>query len=113
MADAFTYKAWPTRFHFGGENSHVQLINLTGPNNARATAYSCSMNVDVDGEPQCYGPSNMRPIPRDSLQDAGWLSPAKNAEKLAAYEEEFPAAMERLKDFVAGVGDSQTKPTPL
>jgi hypothetical protein len=99
MAEAFTYKAVPARFHCGSENSHVQLINLTGPNNAKATAYSCSMNVDVDGEPQAYGPADKRPVPRDSLQDAGWLAPAKNAEKKTAYDEQFPAAMQRLKDL--------------
>ena len=99
MAEAFTYKACPTRFHCGSENSHVQLINLWGPNNSRATAYSCSMNVDVDGEPQAYGPPDIHPVPRDSLQDAGWLSPGKNAEKRAAYDQKFPAAMQRLNDL--------------
>jgi hypothetical protein len=62
-------------------NSHVQLINLTGPNNAKATAYSCSMNVDVDGEPQAYGPADKRRFRATVLQDAGWLAPAKNTEK--------------------------------
>src|SRR5215468_9821174 len=99
MAEAFTYKAYPTRFHCGSENSHVQLINLWGPNNSRATAYSCSMNVDVDGEPQAYGPLDIHPVPRDSLQDAGWISPGKNAEKRAAYDQKFPAAMQRLNDL--------------
>src|SRR5262249_31204172 len=99
MAEVFTYKACPTRFHCGSENSHVQLVNLWGPNNSRLTAYSCSMNVDVDGEPQAYGPPDIHPVPRDSLQDAGWLSPGKNAEKRAAYDQKFPAAMQRLNDL--------------
>jgi hypothetical protein len=101
MAEPFTYKAWPTRFLCGNENKHVQLINLFGPNKARATAYSCSMNVDVDGEPQCYGPPTKRPIPRDSLQDAGYLDPGTNAKKRAAYEAEFPEALQRLEDLAA------------
>jgi hypothetical protein len=99
MAEPFTYKTCPARFHCGSENSQVQLINLTGPNNSKATAYSCSMNVDVDGEPQAYGPPDKRPAPRDSLQDGGWLAPTKNAEKRAAYDEKFPAALQRLNDL--------------
>ena len=99
MAEPFTFKAVHSRFHCGSENPHVQLINLLGPKGAKATAYSCSMNVDVDGEPQCYGPATMRPIPRDSLQDAGWLSPAKNAEKKAAYDADFPAAKQLLTEL--------------
>ena len=99
MAEPFTYKACPTRFQCGSENSHVQLINLMGPNGTKATAYSCSMNVDVDGEPQAYGPPDMQPTPRDSLQDAGWLRPEKNLEKKVAYDAKFPAAMQRLTDL--------------
>jgi hypothetical protein len=112
VVEPFTYKAWPTRFLCGSENKHVQLINLFGPNGTRATAYSCSMNVDVDGEPQCYGPPTKRPIPRDTLQDAGYLDPGTNAKKRAAYEAEFPDTLQRLEDLTAERHAKDPPPDP-
>ena len=80
MAEVIKYRAAPNKFACGSDFSNLSVINFTGPEGAKACAYSCNMNLDLDGEPQGYGPlSNPNLRPKDSLGNGGWLPADKNA----------------------------------
>jgi len=54
MADAFTYKAVPYKFSCGDDLVNLTVINFVGPAGAKACAYCCNMNLDLDGDIQAY-----------------------------------------------------------
>lgn len=79
MADTITYKLAGRRFGCGDEYENLTVVNFFGPGGARACAYSCNMNIDLDGEPQAYGPFNNASFkPLDYLENAGWKTQAGN-----------------------------------
>lgn len=87
MADAFTYKAVGQKFGSGEEYSNLTVVNFAMPDGTKACAYCCGMNIDLDGEPQAYGPfSKPDPRPLDYLENAGWLSQNQNNDKKIKYE---------------------------
>jgi hypothetical protein len=87
MSDAIKYKAAGPKFACGEDFTNLTVINFTGPGGSRACAYSCNMNLDLDGEPQAYGPFSKPQLrPQDVLGNAGWKSAAENSAIKARYE---------------------------
>jgi hypothetical protein len=87
MATAFTYKAAAHKFACGNDYTNLTVVNFEGPDGAKACAYSCNMNIDLDGEPQAYAPlSKAKLRPKDNLGNAGWKSDSQNAALKAQYE---------------------------
>jgi hypothetical protein len=87
MADTFTYKAAAHKFACGGDYTDLTVVNFEGPDGAKACAYSCNMNIDLDGEPQAYAPLGKPKLrPKDNLGNAGWKSEAQNAALKGQYE---------------------------
>ena len=111
MANAFTYKAATHRFDCGNDFVDLSVINFVGPAGAQACAYSCNMNLDLDGDPQSYGPFNKPKLrPKDNLGDAGWKSAADNTAIRLKYEagKKLLSELEQKKvDLVA-----KSKPVP-
>src|SRR5262249_40195690 len=79
------YKAAGKRFACGHTFTNLMVVNFTGPFGARACAYCCNMNIDLDGEPQAYGPLNKRTM--ETWGHGGWKSKADNDLKKPAFEE--------------------------
>jgi hypothetical protein len=77
LSRAITYSAAPHKFHNGKNFSNLTVVNFSGPDGAKACAYSCNMNLDADGEPQAYGPLS-KPKTREYLGNACWKSKAQN-----------------------------------
>lgn len=95
MANEFTYKEAAHKYRVGTDLTNLTAVLFYSPaRELLACAYCCYMNIDVDGDPQAYGPLNTPGIqPYDSLQDAGWRPPDDpspkhpgNAQRKAAYE---------------------------
>src|SRR2546428_4746517 len=87
MAEAITYKAVAQKFACGTDFSNLSVINFVGPVGAKACAYCCNMNLDLDGEPQAYGPlTNPKLRPKDNLGNAGWKREADNTALRLKYE---------------------------
>ncbi len=87
MAEAITYKAVAHKFDCGTDFSKLSVINFVGPAGAKACAYCCNMNLDLDGEPQAYGPlSKPKLRPKDNLGNAGWKREADNTALRLKYE---------------------------
>jgi hypothetical protein len=88
MFDAITYKTLNHKFSCGDDFHGLSVVVFRGPNNAKAVAYCCNMNIDIDGDSQAYGRhDNPLKIPKDSLQDGGWLAKDDNAATKKTYEE--------------------------
>lgn len=119
MAEAITYKAVAQKFACGNDFTHLSVINFVGPEGAKASAYCCNMNIDLDGEPQAYAPlSKARLRPKDNLGNAGWKRDTDNATLKAKYEagKKLLAELEQKKaDLVAkakAVPGPAPAPTP-
>jgi hypothetical protein len=114
MAEAFTYQPVKSRRFTCGEKdgyTNLMVVKLFGPAGARACAYSCNMNIDMDGEPQAYGPMFDPAIkPIDSLGDAGWISEDVNKARKAVFE----AAKKHLEELEKKKLDlaAKAKPAP-
>jgi hypothetical protein len=98
MADPIVFTKEPVKWQCGNDLSNITLATFgfqspgkkTGAKDlgrAIGCAYSCNMNMDLDGEPQAYGPLSKVTKTLDWLQNGGWLSPDQNAAVKAAYEE--------------------------
>jgi hypothetical protein len=79
VADPITYSAAPTLYRCGSDFQELKVIIFKGPNDSKACAYSCNMNLDFDGEPQAYVPLTSALEHWDTLEDAGFLRSAANA----------------------------------
>lgn len=55
MADPITFQAAPDTFACGKDFTNITVVNFRGPARSKICAYSCNMNVDLDGDPQAYG----------------------------------------------------------
>jgi len=106
MADAFTYKALHTKFLCGNNYEGLSVIRFLAPGGAEICAYSCNMNIDMDGGPQSYGPLYKAGItPIENLWNGGFLTEAQNAVRKAAYD----AAKKIYDDLVAKKADLVAK----
>jgi len=81
--DAFpqeiTPKAASHKFECGDNFSNLTVVNFTGPDGAKLSAFCCNMNIDADGEPQAYKPlARVDLQSRDNLGNAGWKSKDDN-----------------------------------
>ncbi len=91
LPQAFTYRAESLKFASGDRYTDLKVVSLFGPDGARACAYCCNMNIDIDGEPQAYGPLVNPPgkpdlKPKENLWNGGFLSPVQNAARKAVYD---------------------------
>ena len=118
MAEAITYKTAAHKFACGNDFSNLSVINFLGPGGSKACAYSCNMNVDLDGDPQAYGPlSRPKLRPKDNLGDAGWKRELDNTAIKSRYEAEKKVLSEldqKKADLVAKTKavPEPTKPVP-
>ena len=118
MAEAISYKAVAQKFDCGTDFSHLTVVNFVGPGGAKACAYCCNMNIDLDGEPQAYAPlSKPKLRPSDNLGNAGWKKDADNEILKKKYEagKLHLAELEKKKaDLVAKAkpGLDPAKPAP-
>jgi hypothetical protein len=85
MAD-FTYIKDSRKWQCGNDFTNITLVTFKAPNGVTGCAYSCNMNLDLDGEPQAYGPTTRQHLVQDSLENGGWRKPEKNAELKLQYE---------------------------
>src|SRR5258707_12993239 len=66
----------------GAAYTNLLVVNFFGPAGARASAYCCNMNIDLDAEPQAYGPvGDPKITPIENLSNGGWLGTAPNTAK--------------------------------
>jgi hypothetical protein len=86
VADPITYSAAPTLYHCGSDFWELKVIIFKGPNDSKACAYCCNMNLDFDGEPQAYVPLTSALEHWDNLGDAGFLDTAKNAQLKGVFD---------------------------
>ena len=118
MADAFTYKAAAHKFACGNDYTDLTVVNFEGPDGAKASAYSCNMNIDLDGEPQAYAPLGKPKLrPKDNLGNAGWKSEAQNNVLKGQYEagKLALADLEKKREqlLAAKVAPATAKPGPV
>src|SRR5260370_34755093 len=82
MVEAITYRRAADRFGCGETYTNLMVVNFSGPGGVKASAYCGNVNIDIDGEPQAYGPSDNPAVsPKENLWNGGWVSPAQNAGK--------------------------------
>lgn len=94
VSEMIVYRNAAQKFGCGEKYTNLTVLNFVGPGGVKVSAYSCNMNIDLDGEPQAYGSRSKPGVrPLDSLMDAGWLSEAQNAARL----EQFKAAKAALQ----------------
>jgi hypothetical protein len=106
------------RFGCGDTYENLLVVNFSGPGGVKASAYCCNMNIDIDGEPQAYAPSdNPRLNPKENLWNGGWLTPAQNQVKKDTYDN-AKKAYEELEQKKADLvtkskpSDDPAKPAP-
>jgi hypothetical protein len=88
MAEEIKYRAADAKFTCGTDYNNISVINFAGPGGSKVSAYSCNMNVDLDGDPQAYAPLSKPQLrPMDNLTDAGFQWPAKNEALKKQYED--------------------------
>ena len=87
MVEAITYRRAADRFGCGETYTNLMVVNFSGPGGVKASAYCGNVNIDIDGEPQAYGPSDNPAVsPKENLWNGGWLNPAQNAAKKATFD---------------------------
>ncbi len=88
MVEAIVPSRAADRFGCGNTFEKLMAVNFSGPGGVKASAYCCNVNIDIDGEPQAYGPSDNPAVsPKENLWNGGWLNPAQNAAKKKQYED--------------------------
>ena len=89
-------KAASHKFQCGDGFSNLTVVNFTGPDGAKLSAFCCNMNIDADGEPQAYKPLARTDLQnRDGLEDAGWKSKAVND----ILKDKWESAVKLLEDL--------------
>jgi hypothetical protein len=79
LPQVINYQAAPKKFHCGKSYDGLTVVNFTGPDGSKASAFCCNMNLDADGEPQAYAPFSRPDLKnRDVLGNAGWKGKADN-----------------------------------
>jgi hypothetical protein len=106
---AITYSASPHKFQCGQNFHNLTVVNFSGPDGARASAYSCNMNLDADGEPQAYAPLSKPNLKsRDYLGNAGWKSKEQNEILKKEWEEAVKSLDELEKEMTELTGKLNT-----
>jgi hypothetical protein len=80
MAELITYDRAGHYACGKDELTNILVVNFRGPGGVRASAYCCQMNIDIDAEPQAYGPpfdTHLQPM--ETLANGGWRDTAQNA----------------------------------
>jgi hypothetical protein len=96
LAQSINYKAAANKFQCGSNYHGLTVVNLTGPDGAKVSAFCCNMNLDADGEPQAYAPFSRTDLKnRDVLGNAGWKSKAQND----TIKTEWQKAIKSLEDL--------------
>ena len=115
---AYSNKYKIQRFGSGDAYTNLLVVNFFGPAGARASAYCCNMNIDMDAEPQAYGPfGDPKITPIEKLSNGGWLDTATNAAKKKTYDDamkKFDDIGKKKTDLIAKSKPSgdPTKPAP-
>ena len=115
---AYSNKYKIQRYGSGDAYTNLLVVNFFGPAGARASAYCCNMNIDMDAEPQAYGPfGDPKITPIEKLSNGGWLDTATNAAKKKAYDDAvkiFDDLGKKKADLIAKSKPSgdPTKPAP-
>ena len=88
MAGTITWTKGSYEYACGSDFTGIMIFNFVGPSGGKMTAYSCNMNVDLDGEPQAYAPldkaAKLRPM--DGLGDAGYKDADGNTKQKGIYD---------------------------
>ena len=59
MVEPITFLRAGAKFACGDDiYTNLMVVNFTGPGGIEASAYCCNVNIDIDGEPQAYGPAD-------------------------------------------------------
>jgi hypothetical protein len=89
--------------------TNLMVVNFTGPGGIEASAYCCNVNIDIDGEPQAYGPAdNPRIKPKERLRNGGYRSPEQNQ----AMKDTYEAAKKTVQDLEQKKADIIAKSKP-
>jgi hypothetical protein len=89
--------------------TNLMVVNFTGPGGIEASAYCCNVNIDIDGEPQAYGPAdNPRIKPKERLRNGGFRSPEQNQ----AMKDTYEAAKKTVQDLEQKKADIIAKSKP-
>ena len=76
MVEAIVPSRAADKFGCGKTYENLMVVNFSGPGGVKASAYCCNVNIDIDGEPQAYGPSDDPEIkPKERLWNGGWFGP--------------------------------------
>jgi hypothetical protein len=106
MADEIKAERVKHKFACGNDLTNITVINFVGPGGSKVSAYSCNMNVDLDGDPQAYAPFKKPELrPMDNLGNAGWKGDGDNAKLQAKYE----AGKKALAELEQKKGDLAAK----
>ncbi len=116
MADAFRYEALKYKFACGKDFTDLTVVKLTGPAGAKMVAYSCNMNIDLDGDPQAYAPASKPHLrPMDNLGDAGWKGKEDNEllrQKYLHLKESLAGLEKQRADLVAKAAAANAPAAP-
>jgi hypothetical protein len=106
MANEFTYKAAAHQYGCGEEWFNLTVVRFFGPEGARACAYCCTMNIDIDGNPQAYGPlSTPNVTPIEFLENGGFMRPDQNAAVKRTWDAQGEQALNDYKDLLQQKAD--------
>jgi hypothetical protein len=118
VAGAITYKPAKYKYACGKEYTSVTVVNFSGPDGSKLCAYSCNVNLDLDGEPQAYAPMSKPGLrPKDTLGNAGFR-PDLDSKRKAASEaakkliKELEQKITDLNAKTKGVAPGPAKPAP-
>jgi hypothetical protein len=98
MADPILFTKEPIKWECGNDLGNITLatFGFQAPGKPKGTkdlnrtvgcAYCCNTNMDLDGEPQAYGPLTKINDTLDWLQNAGWRDTDQNAAIKVAHDE--------------------------
>jgi hypothetical protein len=109
MVERIIFSRAGASFACGDDFTNLTIVNITGPGGVEASAYCCNMNIDIDAEPQAYGPSdNPKISPKEKLRNGGWRSPEQNE----AMKKQYEAAKKAFEDLEQKKADVIAKSEP-
>ena len=110
MVEPITFLRAGAKFACGDNiYTNLMVVNFTGPGGIEASAYCCNVNIDIDGEPQAYGPAdNPRIKPKERLRNGGFRSPEQNQ----AMKDTYEAAKKTVQDLEQKKADIIAKSKP-
>jgi len=113
MADTIKPKRATQKFSCGGDFENLTVVNFLGPGGSKLCAYSCNMNLDLDGEPQAYAPFSKPQLrPKDNLGNACWKSATDNTKIQVQYEAGKKALAELEQKKADLIAEAKLPPDP-